>query len=47
VNRFLIPGIAFLLLALVLYVGVERAPNRSTQQSALLGKPAPPIPRRA
>jgi cytochrome c biogenesis protein CcmG, thiol:disulfide interchange protein DsbE len=41
VNRFLIPGIAFLLLALVLYVGVERAPNRSTQQSALLGKPAP------
>jgi cytochrome c biogenesis protein CcmG, thiol:disulfide interchange protein DsbE len=41
VSRFLIPGIAFLLLAGVLYVGIERAPNRSTQQSALLGKPAP------
>lgn len=40
-SRFLIPGIAFLLLAGVLYVGIERAPNRSTQQSALLGKPAP------
>jgi cytochrome c biogenesis protein CcmG/thiol:disulfide interchange protein DsbE len=41
VNRFLIPGLVFLTLAAVLYVGVVRSPNKSTQQSALLGKPAP------
>lgn len=40
-NRFLIPGIVFVALAIVLFVGVVRSPNRSTQQSALLGKPAP------
>lgn len=40
-TRFLIPGLVFLLLAGVLYVGVVRSPNKSTQQSALLGKPAP------
>ncbi len=40
-SRFLIPGIVFLALATVLYVGVVRSPNKSTQQSALLGKPAP------
>jgi cytochrome c biogenesis protein CcmG/thiol:disulfide interchange protein DsbE len=41
VNRFLIPGFIFLLLAGVLYIAVEHSPNKSTMQSALLGKPAP------
>jgi cytochrome c biogenesis protein CcmG, thiol:disulfide interchange protein DsbE len=41
VSRFLIPGLVFLALAGVLYVGVVRSPNKSTMQSALLGKPAP------
>jgi cytochrome c biogenesis protein CcmG/thiol:disulfide interchange protein DsbE len=41
VNRFLIPGLVFVALATVLFVGVVRSPNKSTQQSALLGKPAP------
>jgi cytochrome c biogenesis protein CcmG, thiol:disulfide interchange protein DsbE len=41
VNRFLIPGAVFLLLAGVLYVAVQHSPNKSTMQSALLGKPAP------
>jgi cytochrome c biogenesis protein CcmG/thiol:disulfide interchange protein DsbE len=41
VSRFLIPGVVFLALVAVLYVGVVRSPNKSTQQSALLGKPAP------
>jgi cytochrome c biogenesis protein CcmG/thiol:disulfide interchange protein DsbE len=41
VNRFLLPGLVFLVLAGVLYVGVVRSPNKSTMQSALLGKPAP------
>jgi cytochrome c biogenesis protein CcmG, thiol:disulfide interchange protein DsbE len=41
VSRFLIPAIVFLLLATVLYIGVQHSPNRSTQASALLGKPAP------
>ena len=40
-TRFLIPGLVFLTLAGVLYVGVVRSPNKSTMQSALLGKPAP------
>ncbi|HEX6637669.1 MAG TPA: DsbE family thiol:disulfide interchange protein [Steroidobacteraceae bacterium] len=40
-NRFLLPGLVFLVLAGVLYVGVVRSPNKSTMQSALLGKPAP------
>ena len=40
-TRFLIPGLLFLLLAGVLYVGVVQSPNKSTMQSALLGKPAP------
>ena len=40
-NRFLIPGLVFLTLAAVLYVGVVRSPTKSTLQSALLGKPAP------
>ncbi len=40
-TRFLIPGLVFLVLAGVLYVGVVQSPNKSTMQSALLGKPAP------
>ena len=40
-SRFLVPGLVFLTLAGVLYVGVMRSPNKSTMQSALLGKPAP------
>jgi cytochrome c biogenesis protein CcmG/thiol:disulfide interchange protein DsbE len=39
--RFLIPIIVFLALAITLYVGVQHSENRSTQKSALLGKPAP------
>ena len=41
VNRFLIPAAIFLALAGVLYVGVVHSPNKSTMQSALLGKPVP------
>jgi cytochrome c biogenesis protein CcmG/thiol:disulfide interchange protein DsbE len=41
VSRFLIPGAIFLALAGVLYVGVVNSPNKSTMQSALLGKPVP------
>ena len=40
-SRFLIPGAIFLALAGVLYVGVVNSPNKSTMQSALLGKPVP------
>ncbi len=39
--RFLVPGLVFIVLAGVLYVGVVHSPNKSTMQSALLGKPAP------
>ena len=41
VSRFLIPAAVFLALAGVLYVGVVHSPNKSTMQSALLGKPVP------
>jgi cytochrome c biogenesis protein CcmG/thiol:disulfide interchange protein DsbE len=41
VSRFLIPAAIFLTLAGVLYVGVVHSPNKSTMQSALLGKPVP------
>jgi cytochrome c biogenesis protein CcmG, thiol:disulfide interchange protein DsbE len=41
VSRFLIPGAVFLILAGVLYIGVVHSPNKSTMQSALLGKPVP------
>jgi cytochrome c biogenesis protein CcmG/thiol:disulfide interchange protein DsbE len=41
VIRYLIPGIVFLLLAGVLLVGVYQSENKSTQVSALLGRPAP------
>lgn len=40
-NRFLIPAAIFLALAGVLYVGVVHSPNKSTMQSALLGKQVP------
>lgn len=40
-TRFLVPVVVFAVLAGILYVGVVRSPNRSTMQSALLGKPAP------
>ena len=40
-SRFLIPGAVFLMLAGVLYIGVVHSPNKSTMQSALLGKPVP------
>jgi cytochrome c biogenesis protein CcmG/thiol:disulfide interchange protein DsbE len=41
VSRFLIPAAIFLALAGVLYIGVVHSPNKSTMQSALLGKPVP------
>jgi cytochrome c biogenesis protein CcmG/thiol:disulfide interchange protein DsbE len=41
VSRFLIPAAIFLALAGVLYVGVVQSPNKSTMQSALLGKQVP------
>jgi len=41
VTRFLLPAAVFLALAGVLYVGVVHSPNKSTMQSALLGKPVP------
>jgi cytochrome c biogenesis protein CcmG/thiol:disulfide interchange protein DsbE len=41
VNRFLIPAAIFLALAGVLFIGVVHSPDKSTMQSALLGKPAP------
>ncbi len=40
-NRFILPILIFLALASALYVGVRHSPNKSTMQSALLGKPAP------
>ena len=40
-TRFVIPGLVFLVLAGVLYVGVVHSPEKSTMQSALLGKPVP------
>lgn len=40
-NRFILPVLIFLALASALYVGVRHSTNKSTMQSALLGKPAP------
>lgn len=40
-NRFILPAAIFLGLAGVLYVGVLHSPDKSTMQSALLGRPAP------
>ena len=39
--KFVVPLIALAALATVLAVGVKRSPEKSTIQSALLGKPAP------
>jgi cytochrome c biogenesis protein CcmG, thiol:disulfide interchange protein DsbE len=43
VTRFLVPAAVFVALAGVLYVGVVHSPNKSTMQSALLGKSVPPF----
>lgn len=40
-NRFVIPAVVFVALAAVLFIGVVNSPDKSTMQSALLGKPAP------
>lgn len=40
-NRFLLPLIGFALLAVVLAIGIHRAPEKSAIQSPLIGKPAP------
>ena len=40
-NRFILPVVIFLILAGVLYIGIVHSPDKSTMQSALLGKPAP------
>jgi cytochrome c biogenesis protein CcmG, thiol:disulfide interchange protein DsbE len=40
-NRFILPAAIFLALAGVLYVGVLHSPEKSTMNSALIGKPAP------
>ena len=40
-NRYLLPGGVFLLLVIVLYIGIQRAPQKTVIPSALLGKPAP------
>lgn len=40
-KRFLLPAFFFALLVAVLYVGVQRAPQKTVIPSALIGKPAP------
>lgn len=40
-NRFVLPAGLFALLVAVLYIGIERAPQKSVIPSALVGKPAP------
>jgi cytochrome c biogenesis protein CcmG, thiol:disulfide interchange protein DsbE len=40
-NRFLLPLVAFLLLAVVLGIGIHHAPEKGVIASPLLGKPAP------
>lgn len=42
-NRFLLPAGIFALLVAVLFVGVQRSPQKSVIPSALIGKPAPAI----
>jgi cytochrome c biogenesis protein CcmG/thiol:disulfide interchange protein DsbE len=39
--RFLLPAGVFAALALVLFIGVQRAPEKSVIPSALIGQPAP------
>ena len=40
-KRFLLPAFVFALLVAVLFVGVQRAPQKTVIPSALIGKPAP------
>jgi cytochrome c biogenesis protein CcmG, thiol:disulfide interchange protein DsbE len=40
-NRFIVPVIVFVVLAVVLFIGVKHSPEKSTMVSQLLGKPAP------
>ncbi len=42
-NRFLLPGVLFALLVAVLFVGIQRAPQKNIIPSALIGKTAPSI----
>ncbi|MCS6947121.1 MAG: DsbE family thiol:disulfide interchange protein, partial [Steroidobacteraceae bacterium] len=42
-TRFVAPLLGFGVLAIVLAIGVQRAPEKSTLPSALLGRPAPAI----
>jgi len=41
VNRFLLPAGIFAALVALLFVGIQRAPNKSVIASPLIGKPAP------
>jgi cytochrome c biogenesis protein CcmG/thiol:disulfide interchange protein DsbE len=40
-NRFLLPVVLFGLLVALLFVGIQRAPQKNIIASALIGKPAP------
>lgn len=40
-SRFLLPAGVFALLVAVLFIGIQRAPEKTVIPSALLGKPAP------
>ena len=40
-TRFLLPAGVFALLVTVLFIGVQRAPEKTVIPSALIGKPAP------
>jgi cytochrome c biogenesis protein CcmG/thiol:disulfide interchange protein DsbE len=40
-NRFIIPAVVFLGLAVVLFIGVRHSPDKNNMASALIGKPAP------
>ena len=40
-NRFLLPAGLFALLVALLFVGIQRAPQKNVIPSALIGKPAP------
>ncbi len=41
INRFLIPMVAFVLLAAVLAIGIKHSPEKGIIASPLIGKPAP------
>jgi cytochrome c biogenesis protein CcmG, thiol:disulfide interchange protein DsbE len=41
INRFLIPMLAFVLLAVVLAIGIKHSPEKGVIASPLIGKPAP------